>query len=236
VIKARPEVVAGARANRAFLTRVVRFLAGQCSIRQFLDIGTGLPAVDNTHEVAQRAAPDCTVCYVDNDPLVLAHARALLASTTREGSCGYVDADLREPEAIVAQAAQVLDFTQPVAVLLLAVLHFIPGITAPAAIVARLAGALVPGSYVAISHLTGDFAPEQVSAATEAYNTCTQVPVTARTHAQVTGLFGGLPLVAPGVVPITQWRPPIGQLPQPADLHAGLARIPHPARGMGGLA
>ena len=110
----------------------------------------------------------------------------------------------------------------------------IPGITAPADIVARLAGVLVPGSYVAISHLTGDFAPEQVAAATEAYNTCTQVPVTARSHAQVTGLFGGLPLVAPGVVPITQWRPPIGQLPPPADLHAGLGRIPHPA--MGGLA
>jgi hypothetical protein len=236
VIKVRPEVVASARANRAFLARVVRFLAGQCSIRQFLDIGTGLPAVDNTHEVAQRVAPDCTVCYVDNDPLVLAHARALLGSTTREGSCGYVDADLREPETIVAQAAQILDFTQPVAILLLAVLHFIPGITAPAQIVARLASALVPGSYVAISHLTGDFAPEQVAAATEAYNTCTQVPVTARSHAQVTGLFGGLPLVAPGVVPITQWRPPIGQLPQPADLHAGLARTPHPATGMGGLA
>ena len=232
----RPEVVASAWANRAFLARVVRFLADQCSIRQFLDIGTGLPAVNNTHEVAQRVAPGCKIVYVDNDQLVLTHARALLGSITRDGSCAYVDADLREPETIVAQAAQILDLTQPTAILLLAVLHFIPGITAPAEIVARLASALAPGSYLAISHLTGDFAPEQVAAATEAYNTCTQVPVTARTHTQVTALFGGLPLVAPGVVPITQWRPPIGQLPQPAYLHAGVARIPHPQLGVRGWA
>jgi hypothetical protein len=175
------------------------------------------------------------VVYADNDQMVLTHARALLTSTP-QGTCAYIDADLREPETIVAQAAQILDFTQPAALLLLAVLHFIPGTAAPAEIVARLASALAPGSYLAISHLTGDFAPEQVAAATEAYNTYTQVPVTARTHAQVTGLFSGLPLLAPGVVPITQWRTPAGQLSQPADLYAGLARIPHPAMGMGGLA
>jgi trans-aconitate methyltransferase len=234
VMRLRPQVVASARANRAFLARVVRYLAADCQIRQFFDIGTGLPAADNTHEIVQRIAPECRVAYCDNDPLVLAHARALLGSTTREGSCDYVDGDLREPEAIMAQAARTLDFTQPTAILLLAVLHFLPDAADPCGIVARLASALAPGSYLAISHLTGDFAPEQVAAATTAYNTQAPVPVIARTHTQVTGLFGGLPLMAPGVVPITQWRPPIGQLPQPADLHAGLARIPHPQLGVRG--
>jgi S-adenosyl methyltransferase len=230
VMRLRPQVVTGARANRAFLARVVRFLAGECGIRQFLDIGTGLPvqSAGNTHEVAQRAAPDCKVCYVDNDQLVLTHARALLGSITCEGTCAYVDADLREPETILAQASRTLDFTQPTTILLLAVLHFLPDADGPAEIVARLASALAPGSYVVISHLTGDLAPEPVAAAITAYNTQAPVPVTARTHTQVTALFGGLPLLAPGVVPITQWRPPIGQLPQSADLHAGVVRIPHP--------
>jgi hypothetical protein len=228
VMRVRPQVVASARANRAFLTRTVRFLVTECGVRQFLDIGTGLPAVNNTHEVAQRAAPDCKVCYVDNDPLVLAHARALLGSITREGTCDYVDADLREPETIVAQAARILDFTQPTAILFLAVLHFLPDSDGPTDIVARLASAQVPGSYLAISHLTADFAPEQVAAATTAYNAQAPVPVIARTHAEVTALFGGLPLLAPGVVPVTGWRPGIGQLPQPGDLHAGVARVPHP--------
>jgi O-methyltransferase involved in polyketide biosynthesis len=230
-MRLRPQVVAGARANRAFLARVVRYLAAEAGIRQFLDIGTGLPAVNNTHEVAQRTAPDSTIVYVDNDPLVLTHARALLGSTTPQGTCAYVHADLREPETILARASQRLDFTQPAAILLLAVLHFIPGTTAPAQIVARLASALAPGSYLAISHLTGDFAPEQITAATEAYNTHTHVPVTARTHAQVTGLFGGLPLLAPGVVPVPEWRPEAGDpFGQPADLHGGVARIPGRAR------
>jgi hypothetical protein len=226
VIRLRPQVVAGARANRAFLARVVRYLAANCGIRQFLDIGAGLPALINTHEVAQRVAADSKVVYADNDPLVLAHARALLPSTTAEGACGYVRGDLHEPETIVAQAARTLDFTRPVAVLLLAVLHFIADAADPAHIVAMLASALAPGSYLAISHLTADFAPDAVTAATQAYNTQAPVPVVARTHTQVTGLFGGLPLLAPGVVPVTEWRPPIGELPQPADLHAGLARIP----------
>jgi len=235
VVRLRPQVVASARANRAFLARVVRFLVGECGIRQFLDVGTGLPVQDggNTHEIAQRAAPDCRVAYCDNDPLVLVHARALLGSTTPQGACGYVDADLREPETIVAQASQTLDFTQPTAILLLAVLHFLLDSDNPAEIVAMLASVLAPGSYLAISHVTADFAPEPVTAAIQAYNTQAPVPVTARTHAQVTALFGDLPLLAPGVVPITQWRPPTGQLPQPADLHAGLARIPHPATNAG---
>jgi hypothetical protein len=226
VMKVHPQVVASARANRAFLGRVVRYLAAGCGIRQFLDIGTGLPAPGSTHQAAQRAAPDTKVMYCDNDQMVLTHARALLTSTP-QGTCGYVDADLREPQAIVAQAAQTLDFTQPAAILLLAVVHFVADADDPASIVATLASALAPGSYLAISHLTGDFAPEQVAAATAAYNKQVPVPVTARTHAQVTALFGGLPLLAPGVVPVNEWRPEVGDpFGQPADLHGGVARIP----------
>jgi trans-aconitate methyltransferase len=227
VIRLRPQVVASARANRAFHARVVRYLAADCGVRQFLDLGTGLPAVDNTHEVAQREDPACRVAYVDNDPVVLAHARALMASPA-PGSCDCIDADLRDTGTIVAQAARTLDLARPVALLALAVLHFIPDADDPGAVVARLVGGLAPGSFIAISHLTADFAPEQVTAAATAYNTLASVPVTPRTHAQVSGLFGGLPLVAPGVVPVTQWRPAVAGLPHrmTADLYAGLARVP----------
>jgi len=230
VMRLRPQVVASARANRAFLARVVRYLAAEAGIRQFLDVGTGLPCPDNTHQVAQEVAPECRVVYCDNDQLVLTHARALLTSTP-QGTCDYLDADLHEPQTIVAQAAQTLDFTQPTAILLLAVLHFVADADDPASIVATLAGALAPGSYLAISHLTGDLAPEQVAAATAAYNTQVPVPVTARSHSQVSALFGGLPLLAPGVVPVTEWRPEVGDpFGQPADLHGGVARIPGRAR------
>jgi len=228
VMRARPQVLANARANRRLLARAVRFLAAECGIRQFLDIGTGLPDQhSNTHEIAGQAAPGCTVVYVDNDPLVLAHARALLTSTP-EATCDYIDADLREPEAILAEAAKIVDFTKPAAILLLAVLHFVPDAATPAEIVATLAAGLAPGSYVAISHLTTDFAPEQVAAAVTAYNAQASTAVTPRTHAQVSALFGGLPLVAPGVVPVTQWRPPMAELPHrlTADLYAGLACVP----------
>jgi len=230
VMRLRPQVVASARANRSFLARVVRYLAAQAGIRQFLDVGTGLHATGNTHELAQEVDAECRVVYVDNDPVVLTHARALLTSTP-QGACDYVDADLREPETIVAAAAQTLDFTQPVAILLLAILHFIPDADDPADIVATLTGALAPGSYLAISHLTGDFGPEQVAAATAAYNAQVPVPVTTRSHSQVSALFGGLPLLAPGVVPVSEWRPEVGDpFGQPADLHGGVARIPGRAR------
>jgi O-methyltransferase involved in polyketide biosynthesis len=227
VIRVRPQVVAGAHANRAYLARVVRYLAADCGVRQFLDIGAGLPFPDNTHEVAQQVDPAARVCYVDNDKVVLTHARALLTSTP-PGSCDYIEADLRDTATIVAQAARTLDLAQPVAVILLAVLHFIPDSDDPAALVAKLTGQLAPGSFMAISHLTADFAPDQVTAAATAYNTLASAPVTPRTHAQVTGLFGGLPLVAPGVVPVTGWRPPVAGLPHrmTADLYAGLARVP----------
>jgi hypothetical protein len=225
VIRHRPEVVAGARANRAFLARVVHYLAAECGIRQFLDIGTGLPAPASTHEVAQAVARDTRIVYVDNDPLVLVYARALLTGT-REGACGYLDADVRDTRTILEQAAQTLDFTKPVGVLLLAILHLIPDAGSPAAIVARLARGLAPASYVAISHMTADFAPDEVTAAADAYNSLAPLPVAARTHTEVTALFGSLPLVAPGVVPLAEWRPNAPVQPaQPTDLYAGLARI-----------
>jgi hypothetical protein len=226
VIRQRPQVVAGARANRAFLARVVRYLAAQRGIRQFLDIGTGLPSADNTHQIAQHITPAARVVYVDNDPLVIVHARALLTST-RQGACGYLDADLRDPGHILDKAAATLDFTRPVAVLLLAVLHFLPDTDYPAAIVATLAAGLAPGSCLAISHLTADLAPDQVTAAASAYNALVPTGVFPRTHTQVSALFGSLPLVPPGVVPVTEWRPEAtGPAVPPADLYAGMARIP----------
>src|ERR1700730_13125418 len=206
VASCRPQVVAGALANRAFLARVVRYLAAPCGIRQFLDIGPGLPAPLATHAAAQAIAPESKIVYVDNDPLVLAHARALLTSG-REGLCEYIDADLRDPEAIVKDAAQILDFTQPTAVILVAILHFLADADDPQGIVAALASTLGPGSFVAISHLTADFAPEQVAAGVDAYNALVPTGISARTHAQVTAMFGGLPLVPPGVVPVSEWRP-----------------------------
>lgn len=223
VILCRPQVVAGARQNRHFLGRVVRYLAAECGIRQFLDIGTGLPAPDNTHEIAQAIAPECRIVYVDNDPLVLAHARALLTPAP-EGACDYIDSDLQDTGRIVHQAGMALDFSQPAAVLLLAVLHFIPDAEDPASIVAALASALAPGSYIAISHLTGEFAPAQVTSGVDAYNNAVPVSITPRSHTQISALFAGLSLIAPGMVPITEWRPGIHDpFSEPHDLYAGMA-------------
>ena len=223
-----PQVVAGARANREFLARSVRYLAGDRGIRQFVDVGPGLPAPGNTHEVAQAIAPESKIVYVDNDSLVLAHARALLTSS-RQGVCEVVDADLRDPETIVTQAARTLDLSQPLAVMLVAVLHFLDDADDPAAIVAALAGALTPGSFVAISHLTSDFAPEQVGAGVAVYNNLVPAGITARSHAQVSALFGGLALVPPGVVPVSEWRPDHASVRGvSADMYAGLATTRRP--------
>jgi hypothetical protein len=221
----RPQVVAGARESRAFLARAVRYLAGERGVRQFLDIGPGLPAPGATHAVAQAIAPESRVAYADNDPVVLAHARALLTST-REGGCDYLDGDVRDPEAILKAAAQTLDFARPVAVILAAVLHFLADADDPAGVVATLAAALAPGSFVAISHLTADFAPQAVSSAVAAYNALVPAQIAARSHAEVTGLTGGLSLVAPGVVPVSEWRPDHAPLQAvSADVYAGLAIV-----------
>jgi hypothetical protein len=230
VAQHRPQVVAGARANRAFLARVVRYLAAERGIRQFLDVGPGLPAPGNTHEIAQAIAADSRVVYADNDPMVVSHARALLASAHQAGCC-CLEADIREPALILRHAARVIDFTQPAAVLLVALLHFIDDTDDPAAIVTALASVLAPGSFVAISHLTADFAPEQVTSGVAAYNKLVPAGITSRTHAQVTALFGGLSLVPPGGVPVAEWRPVTGcQHPQSADMYAGLATTARPGR------
>ncbi len=234
VIRHRPQVVAGARANRLFLARAVRYLATECGIRQFLDIGTGLPAPGATHQIAQQADPACAVAYVDNDPLVLVYARALLTCDP-PGRCAYIGADLRDTITVVDQAAQTLDFSRPAAVLLLAVLHFIPDADDPPGIVAALAAALAPGSYLVITHLTSDLAPGPVAAGVNAYNAAVPTGIVPRTHGQVSALFGGLPLVPPGVVPVTEWRPVTGgPFGPPADLYAGAARTGPPALYAGG--
>jgi SAM-dependent methyltransferase len=225
VAACRSQVVAGARANRAFGARVVRFLAGQRGITQFLDVGAGLPAAEATHEVAQAITPAARVVYVDNDAMVLSHARALL-TPSGEGRCDYVEADLRDPGTIVKEAARTLDFTRPAAVLLLAVLHFLSDADDPARVVAALAAGLAPGSFIALSHLTADFAPEAVGAGVAAYNRLVPAGITARSHAQVSGLLTGMGLVPPGVVPVTEWRPGHAGWPgHGADLYAGVAVI-----------
>jgi S-adenosyl methyltransferase len=183
VAACRPQVVAGARANRAFLARSVRYMAGQRGISQFLDIGPGLPAPCATHEVAQAIAPESRVVCVDSDPLVLSHARALLTSS-RQGACEYVGADLRDPETIVKEAGRVLDFTQPAAVILAAVLHFLADADDPGGLVAALTAPLAPGSFIVISHLTADFAPDQVASGVAAYNALVPAGITARTTAR----------------------------------------------------
>ncbi len=218
-----PSVMAGARANRAFLRRAVEYLAGEAGIRQFLDIGTGLPTADNTHEVAQRIAPDSRIVYVDNDPIVLAHSRALLDSTP-QGATAYIEADVRDPEGILREAAATLDFSQPVAVMLLAVLHFIPDDEHPEQITAALMDAVVPGSYLTISSFTDDISTDQVTQVAREYNTRrVNSQVHPRTHAEILRCFPGLDLIEPGLVPIRQWRAPCDPAAQ-APAYGGVAR------------
>jgi S-adenosyl methyltransferase len=194
------------RVNRAFLGRAVRYLAGQAGIRQFLDIGTGLPAVDNTHEVAQRTAPESRIVYVDNDPIVLSHARALLTSTP-QGATDYIAADLRDTDAILRQAAVTLDFGQPMALMLLAVLQFIPDAEDPYRIVARLLGAMPSGSYLVVSHPTGDIRPGDAAEFQRRYAESGASQLCLRTKAAVSKFFDGLDLLEPGVVQTDLWRP-----------------------------
>ena len=224
-IAANPGIVADVRANRAFLARAVHYLAAECGIRQFLDIGTGLPTAGNTHEVAQAAAPDARVVYVDNDPVVLLHARALLTSAP-EGATAYLQADLRETAAIVRTAAETLDFGEPVALMLLIILHLIPDTDDPYGIVAALARALPPGSYLVLSHPASDIRAAQMAEMTRRVNQRMSGPkATMRDRAAVTRFFDGLELLDPGVVQPQQWRPGPGVV-SPAQVTAwcGVAR------------
>jgi hypothetical protein len=207
-IKAYPDVGSSVRANRAFLRRAVRYLTADEGIRQFLDIGTGLPSANNTHEVAQSVAPQSRVVYVDDDPVVLTHARALLSSGP-EGATGYLEADARDIGKILAESAQLLDFSKPVAIMLVAVLQCVPDSDGPSGLVATLKQAVVPGSFLVISHPPSDMqrgAPG-LTEGIEKLNALMAQPVTPRSRQQVTQFFDGLELVDPGVVPIQQWRP-----------------------------
>jgi O-methyltransferase involved in polyketide biosynthesis len=223
-----PIIVVQARADRAFLGRAVRYLAAEGGIRQFLDIGTGLPTADNTHEVAQRVAPESRIVYVDNDPLVLVHARALLTSSP-EGKTEYIEADLRDPDNILAGAARTLDLAQPTALLLLGVLHHIPDTAEAYSIVRQLTSALAPDSFVVINHSTSAISGEAMEEAVRHWNQVGTPTMTLRTPEQVNAFFDGLELLPPGVVSCSRWRPEIdrsGEPPAEVDEFCGVARIP----------
>jgi hypothetical protein len=206
-VAAYPAIRSSARSNRAFLTRTVSHLAGERGIRQFLDIGAGLPAAPNTHEVAQSIAPESRIVYVDNDPMVLSHARALLTSSP-QGVTACLDADLRDTGTILTQAVGVLDFTQPVAILLLTVLDYITGLDQARRIVARLLAAVPPGSFLVISHAASDIDPAQMAEMIERLNGhLAQASYVARPRHVVMRFFDGLDLAGPGVVKVTQWHP-----------------------------
>ena len=206
VIEAYPPIRVSVRAQRAFLRRAVSYLAAEAGLRQFLDIGTGLPSADNTHEVAQRAAPGARIVYVDNDPIVLAHARALLTSSP-DGATAYLDADLRDTGKILQAAAGILDFGQPVAVMLVGVLHCIPDSDDPAGLVRQLVAALTPGSYLVIAHPASDIHAEQIGDAATRFNRVMDDGVTLRSHAEVSRFLAGLEVAEPGLVQLHRWRP-----------------------------
>jgi len=197
-----------ARADRDFLGRAVRFLATERGVRQFLDIGTGLPTVDNTHEIAQRVAPDARIVYVDNDPLVLIHARTLLTSTP-EGVTDYIDADVHDPAAIVQRAADTLDFDRPVAVMMLGILNFILDTEEARQAVRRVMASVPSGSFLVLTHPTfdADLGGEGNVPAMEFWNENATPPITARSRADVAAFFEGLDLLDPGLVPCSRWRP-----------------------------
>ena len=223
-LRAYPDLAKAVQSNRAFLGRAVRFLVGE-GVRQFLDIGTGIPAADNTHEVAQQAAPDSRIVYVDNDPVVLLHAQALLKSTP-EGACDYIQADLRAPDTILAGAARTLDFGRPVALMLLAVLQFILDEQDPCGLVSRLVAALPSGSYLVISHPTDDFNPNR-GESMKVYNERSADQAVVRDKAATARFFDGLELLDPGVVPVARWRPDSDlTAARPSSMWCGVARKP----------
>jgi hypothetical protein len=224
VLAATPGLRSRVRANRAFLVRAVRYLAAEAGIRQFLDIGTGIPAANNTHEVAQAVAPDARIVYADNDPIVLAHAMSLLAGSP-EGATQYIDGDLRDASVILRAAAGTLDFTRPTALMLVGILHLIQDSEDPYRIVASLVEALPSGSYLVISHPASDINASQAEAQRR-YNERVSTPQTLRTRDEVARFFEGLDLVPPGIVYVHAWRPDPGDVPPEGGVSAygGVAR------------
>ncbi len=231
VLAAAPVARTVARENRAFLGRAVRFLAAEAGVRQFLDIGTGLPTERNVHDVAQEVAPSARVVYVDNDPLVLVHARALLTSSP-EGRTAYINADLRDPAAIISSPVvrETLDFSQPIALILLGVLHTIVDEDQPAAIMKTLLDALPPGSYLAASHVTAEHWPQDLAEEGQSQYRAQSGPLRVRDSDEFADLaFSGLALLPPGVVLVSEWRPDdSGPRPTPSEVsyYGGVARKP----------
>jgi S-adenosyl methyltransferase len=228
VMRTNPSIGPTVRTNRAFLARVVRYLAGEAGVRQFLDLGTGLPSANNVHEVAQSVAPEAKVVYVDFDPIVLAHARALL--TGAPGTVAYIQADLRDSPAILAEAYRTLDHEQPVAVMLLMTLQFVPDEDDPYQLVKSYMDAVPSGSFLVVSHPASDGGALAVAAnkGTARYNELVATKMTRRTREEVLRFFEGLEILEPGLVPMAQWRPepdvPIPHRLSPA--HCGVARKP----------
>ncbi|PRX98075.1 SAM-dependent methyltransferase [Allonocardiopsis opalescens] len=221
-----PEVAVLARASRALLVRAVTHLAGEAGVRQFLDIGTGLPTQDNTHEVAQRVAPESRVVYVDNDPLVLAHARALLVGSP-EGETDYVDADVRDPARVLREASRTLDLDRPVALMLMGIMEFVTDDGQARAVVRELMDALPSGSYLMMYDGTNVVHRERSDAVARQWNASGSTPLVLRSPEQIAGFFDGLELLEPGVVSLTRWRPEPGTGDGPeVDAFCGLGRKP----------
>jgi S-adenosyl methyltransferase len=209
VIAARPTILRDIRANREFLHRAVRYLAAEAGIRQFLDVGTGIPTSPNVHEIVQDIAPEARVVYADNDPVVLSHARALLTSNP-EGATAYVDADLRRPDEILRYARQTLDLTRPVAVVLVGIMHLISDDEDPYGIISRLMAATAPGSYLVITQPASDIHADAAAEGARRYNERVATKQTRRSRAQVARFVEGLDVVQPGVVQFHRWRPEPG--------------------------
>ena len=224
IVASFPDIALIARLQRRFLVQAVSFLAGEAGITQFLDIGTGLPSADNTHQVAQQIAPTSRIVYVDNDPLVLVHAGALLTSSP-EGACDYIEADVRDPETILRGAARTLDFTQPIALTMLGILGQIPDSDEPHSIVTRLLAALPSGSYLALSD--GTDTNQALNEAIAVYNANSASSYHLRSPEQIARYFDGLELVEPGVTTTSRWRPgpvDVGRDPSEVDAVCGIGR------------
>ena len=224
VIAANPNVLPGVRANRAFLGRAVRYLAGEAGIRQFLDLGTGLPTAENTHQVAQATAPDARIVYADNDPMVLTYARALLTSTP-EGATAYLQADIRDTDKVLAGAAETLDFSKPVAVMALMILQYVPDQDDPWDIVRRVLDRLAPGSYLTVSDTVRDIDTGRVTEGAARLNQrMGPTQLTLRSRPEFERFFANLEMVEPGIVPLPEWHGPGSEYTIPC--YAGMGRKP----------
>ncbi|NGO72167.1 SAM-dependent methyltransferase [Streptomyces boncukensis] len=227
-VAAFPTLRTAARENRAFLGRAVRYVVEETGIRQFLDIGSGLPTADNVHQVAQRHAPDARVVYVDNDPIVLAHGHALLSADARTT---VIPADIRDPDAILAhhETQELIDFAEPAAVLAVAILHFVSDEEDPGAIVGRLREALAPGSVIVLSHATAEISPETALGVQAAYR-AQNVPLTLRDRADLAELFAGFEIVEPGIQVVSDWRSTVPESERPSHAevswYGGIGRLP----------